>query len=71
MKQEIEFKGNYWWSDAKNVISILKKEFKKILSETRISSIVINGSDFNDGRQNRQIKISISNNKITVEKNYT
>lgn len=67
-EKTIVYKGNYWWSDAENVTSVLEKEFKEILSGTRVSSIVINGSDFNDGRENHQIEIRVTNNKIIVFK---
>lgn len=67
--KEIEFKGNYWWGDSENVTSILEEELKGIFGGTRVSSILITGTDFNDGRENRRIKIDVCNNKITIDDN--
>ncbi|MEZ4103285.1 MAG: hypothetical protein R3B55_01855 [Candidatus Paceibacterota bacterium] len=69
-KKTIPFKGNYWWGNENNVISILEKELKEVLSSTRVGHIEIIGSDFNDGKQFHHIKITVdvSSNKITVEK---
>ena len=66
-EKTISYKGIYWWSDAENVTSILEEELKKILGTTRISSIQIEGTDFNDGRENHKISITVSDGKIVVE----
>lgn len=66
----IPFDGIYWWSDSKNVTEPLKNVLDDILSETVIMSIDIHGYDFQDGRQSRNIVISIMDNKITVTKSY-
>lgn len=65
----IPFEGNYWWGDSKNVVTVLEEELRKVLSGTRISSIKIHGSDFYDGRENHEVTIAVSDNKITVRKN--
>lgn len=71
-RKTIPFKGIYWWSDSQNVTRILEKELKEIISETQIRTIEISGNDFNDGRENRHIKITVDilTNKIEVEKKY-
>lgn len=73
MKEEksIRFSGLYWWTDSKNVTSILNRELKKVLEETRISHITITGSDFNDGKACHTIEITVdtTKNTITVKKN--
>lgn len=68
----IPFEGNYWWGSAEKVTSVLERELKKILSHTRISSIKISGSDFNDGREGRTTTIEVreSPNEIRVIKDY-
>lgn len=66
--KKIPFKGNYWWGDSDKVISLLKKELEDILGRTRVSSIEIRGTDFNDGRENHLIEIRISNNEIMIKK---
>lgn len=70
--KKVRFKGAYWWGDAKNVISILQKELEDVLSETRVHTITITGSDFNDGRESRhvELKVDTGDNTITVTKSY-
>lgn len=68
-ERKIKYKGNYWWGDAENVTSVLEKEFKNILGNTRVDSITITGTDFNDGRENRTIKIEVGDNKIIIDEN--
>ncbi len=66
--REIPFEGIYWWSDAKNVIPVLEEEIKKVFGHTRIDSIVIRGTDFNDGREDHEIEIKVTTrpNLITI-----
>ena len=67
-KKVIPFKGDYWWGDSDNVTSVLEKEIKQILKDTRVHTIKITGSDFNDGKENHTITITVSNNKIEIVK---
>lgn len=68
-EKKIKYKGNYWWGDTENVTSVLEEEFKNILGNTRVDSITITGTDFNDGRESRTIKIKVGDNKIIIDDN--
>lgn len=68
--KELRFKGSYWWSDSQNVTSLLEIELREILNGVRVGKIIIQGTDFNDGRESRKAEIIVSDNKITVLKNY-
>ena len=67
-KKTIPYKGNYWWGDAENVTSVIEEEIKNILGSTRVYSIKITGTDFNDGRENHKISITVNSNNIEIEK---
>lgn len=71
-RKTIPFEGVYWWSDSENVTSVLEKELKKIFGGTRVSSIEIHGTDFNDGRESRKIKIEVdtNSNKIRIKNDF-
>lgn len=60
----IRYEGGYWWGDAINVTSVLENELKKIYSKTKVVSIEIGGSDFNDGREYKEIKISVKDKNL-------
>ena len=70
MANIIKFEGQYWWGDSKNVTDVLEKELKKIFGHTRINSIVITGTDFNDARERHKIEIKVKDldNEIIITK---
>lgn len=72
IEKEIRFDGNYWWGTEKEVIEPLLKELTRIINSSRISTIEICATDFNDGRENRTFKISVDDlgQKIVIKEMY-
>lgn len=63
-----EIKGDYWWGDNSEVIDTLISEVTAAIKSRRVFVIDIGGTDFNDGREQRNFKISVDayNGKVTI-----
>lgn len=61
----------YGQTDSESVNLVLETQLKMTLSQTKVDSIVISGTDFNDNKERHKITISVNatNGMITIEKN--
>ncbi|MBP6856473.1 MAG: hypothetical protein KBC42_00925 [Candidatus Pacebacteria bacterium] len=61
----------YGQIDSESVNLVLENQIKDILSQTKVDSIVISGTDFNDSKERHKITISVdtTNGMIRIEKN--
>lgn len=71
-EKRIPYRGDYWWSDSKNVTSILERYIEDVLNRNRVTKIEITGTDFNDGRESRFVSIEVKefSNEIVIKEEY-